>query len=41
MQEINDITVAERLKPGDLVKSGLLGREINLIATSDMTPIEE
>jgi CxxC motif-containing protein len=41
MNEINDITVTERLKPGDLVKSGLRGSDTNLIATSDMTPIEE
>ena len=41
MNEINDITVTERLKPGDTVKSGLRETDTNLIATSDMTPIVE
>jgi CxxC motif-containing protein len=40
MKEINDITVDTRLKPGDMVKTGLLDSEVNLVATSDMTCID-
>ena len=39
MAEINAIEVAERLRPGDMVKAGLLGSEVNLIATCDMSEI--
>lgn len=40
MKEINDVTVDTRLKPGDMVKKRLLGSEVNLVATSDMTCID-
>jgi len=40
MKEINNVTVTERLKPGHLVKAGLCGSDVNLVATSDMTCID-
>ena len=40
MKAINEIEVSERLKPGDIVKAGLRGSEVNLVATCDMAAVE-
>ena len=40
MEKINTIQVKKRLKPGDLVVKQLLGKDINLLATDDMTQFE-
>ena len=40
MKEINSIRVKKRLKPGDTVEKQLLGSDINLIATDDMTQLD-
>ena len=37
MEVINRIEVETRMKPGDIVEEGLLGREVNLTATADMS----
>ena len=37
MDKINSVLVKKRVKPGDIVVKQLLGRDINLIATDDMT----
>lgn len=39
MEEINDVEVSERLKPGDIVKANLRGSDVNLVATCDMSPV--
>jgi CxxC motif-containing protein len=37
MSEINAIVVDKRLKPGDVVSESLLGTDVKLLATADMT----
>lgn len=37
MQEINDVLVRERLRPGEIVLPRLAGTDVALVATDDMT----
>jgi CxxC motif-containing protein len=41
MEEINSVVVEERMKPGDFVLKEMRNTDINLVATNEMSEIED
>jgi CxxC motif-containing protein len=41
MEEINSVVVEERMKPGDFVLKRMKNTGINLVATNEMSEIED
>ena len=41
MEEINSVVVEERMKPGDFVLKRMKNTDINLVATNEMSEIED